>query len=129
MDFTGAGKLVFDIILAAIAGIATVFGWVTKRFKDERDIANTRFVELEKRMTELESNRDEQRQMTEDIRRELVDVKATLRALPERKEVAQIHAELKELGGDLKGVMAAVEATQREVSRTSEYLMSQDRKS
>ena len=129
MDFGEWIKLGFQILVAAVSGIAAVFGWVTKKFKEERLETDKRFLMIEHKISEMEANAERRREETEEVHRDLVELKATIKALPERREVAAIHTELKEVAGDLKGLAADMRAVMKETARTTEYLMSREPKS
>lgn len=129
MDFIGFGKFALEIILAGVAGIAAVFGWVTKRFREERVIIDTRFTAIEGRLTSMEKSGDSRRVEMEAIHREVVEIKGELKAMPDRKELAALHAELKDVSGDVKGLASDVRALIKETARTTDYLMTRDNKS
>jgi hypothetical protein len=128
MDFVGLGKFALEILLAGVAGVVAVFGWVTKRFRDERVLIDTRFKAIEVRLTGMEKSGDSRRIEMEAIHREVVEIKGELKAMPDRKELAAMHAELKDVSGDLKGLASDVRALIKETARTTDYLMTRDNK-
>ncbi|MEL8055025.1 MAG: DUF2730 family protein [Pseudomonadota bacterium] len=129
MDLAGLGKLALEVLLAVIAGVATVFGWVTRRLKEERLVTDNRFSSIEDRLSEIEKAGESRREEMEAIHREVVEMRGQLKSMPDRKELAALHSELKDVSGEVKGLAAEVRALIKETARTTEYLMNRDTKS
>ncbi|MEL6694499.1 MAG: DUF2730 family protein [Pseudomonadota bacterium] len=129
MDLAGLGKLALEVLLAVIAGVATVFGWVTKRLKEERVETDRRFNSIEDRLADIEKAGESRREEMEAIHRDVVEMRGQLKNMPDRKELAGLHAELKDVSGDVKGLASDVRALIKETARTTEYLMNRDAKS